>query len=242
MPQGGRLTIETANIRIDEASRREHPVSAPGDYVLLTISDTGVGMDKETLSHAFEPFFTTKAVGKGTGLGLATVYGIVTQGGGFIEAFSGPGEGSTFKIYFPKMTDEGAPAIEIREFPVEPGAGTIMVVEDDEMVREMTVAMLEAVGYKVLAAATPMDALKFYEENGTPIDLLITDVVMPELSGAALKDKIQEMRPGLKVLFISGYASDVIAHHGVLDEGVNFIRKPFSMNDLAQAVRNVVQR
>jgi len=242
MPQGGKLTIETVNINIDESFSREHLGFIPGDYVLLTVSDSGMGMDKVTLSHAFEPFFTTKAIGKGTGLGLATVYGIVNQGGGFIEAFSEPGKGSVFKIYFPRMIDEETPALESKGFQPEPGTGTVMVVEDDGMVRDMTVAMLESVGYKVLPAETPKDAIEFCQKSGTTIDLLITDVVMPELSGAELRDRILKMRPGIKVLFISGYASDIIAHHGVLDEGVNFIRKPFSMNDLALAVRNVIQR
>ena len=242
MPQGGRLTIETANIRIDESFRREHLGFEPGDYVLLSVSDTGMGMDKETLTHAFEPFFTTKVIGKGTGLGLATVYGIVNQGGGFIEASSEPGKGSVFKIYFPRILEEEDPSPESEAFVPEQGTGTVMVVEDDGMVRDMTVAMLESVGYKVLPAETPQDALEYCKSNRTPIDLLITDVVMPELSGAELRDKILQMRPGIKVLFISGHAGDVIAHHGILDEGINFIRKPFSMNDLAQAVRNVIHR
>jgi two-component system cell cycle sensor histidine kinase/response regulator CckA len=242
MPQGGKLTIETANIRIDESFSRERLGFLPGDYVLLTVSDTGIGMDKVTLTHAFEPFFTTKAIGKGTGLGLATVYGIVSQGGGFIEASSEPGKGSTFKIYFPRMTVHQTPEPERKPFPPVQGTGTVMVVEDDRMVRDMTVAMLESVGYKVLPAETPQDALEFCQKSSTPIDLLITDVVMPELSGAELRDKIIKLRPGIKVLFISGYARDIIAHHGVLDEGINFVRKPFSMNDLAIAVRNVIQR
>jgi two-component system, cell cycle sensor histidine kinase and response regulator CckA len=241
MPQGGHLKIETANVRLDEACRKEHYMLKPGDYVLLTVKDTGVGMDRETLSHAFEPFFTTKAIGKGTGLGLATVYGIVIQGGGFIDADSEPGHGSTFKIYFPRMAEEATVAEEIQEYPMKQGTGRVLVVEDDPMVRDMTVAMLVSVGYEVQAAETPLGALEFCKKNCEPIDLLITDVVMPELSGAELRDKIQEMKPGLKVLFISGYASDIIAHHGILDEGVNFIRKPFTMNDLAKAVQNVIQ-
>jgi two-component system, cell cycle sensor histidine kinase and response regulator CckA len=241
MPQGGQLKIETANIRLDEAFSKEHYMMTPGDYVLLTVKDTGVGMDRETLLHAFEPFFTTKTVGKGTGLGLSTVYGIVIQGGGFIEAESEPGHGSTFRIYFPRMSEEAIVAEEIQECPMKQGTGKVLVVEDDPMVRDITVAMLASVGYKVQAAATPLAALEYCEKSCDPIDLLITDVVMPELSGAELRDKIQAMKPGLKVLFISGYASDIIAHHGILDEGVNFIRKPFTLNDLAKAVQNVIQ-
>jgi len=240
MLQGGELTIKTSNIRLDEAFSREHFGVLPGDYVLLTVTDSGIGMDRETLAHAFEPFFTTKAVGKGTGLGLATVYGIVVQGGGFIEADSEPGNGSTFRIYFPRMVEGAAVLEEAMEFPLKPGTGSILVVEDDALVRDMTVAMLESVGYKVKAAATPISALEYCQTNFDPIDLMITDVVMPDLSGADLRDKILAMKPGLKVLFISGYASDIIAHHGILDDGVNFIRKPFSMSDLAKAVQNVM--
>jgi two-component system, cell cycle sensor histidine kinase and response regulator CckA len=241
MPQGGSLHIETSNARLDESFSRENFLLTPGDYVLLAVTDTGVGMDRETLSHAFEPFFTTKDVGKGTGLGLATVYGIVIQGGGFIRADSEPGRGSTFRIYFPRMTEEATATEETEELAMNPGTGRVLVVEDDTMVRDMTVAMLQSVGYKVRAAATPSAALEYCENNYDPIDLLITDVVMPELSGAELRDKIQAMKPGLKVLFISGYASDILAHHGILDEGVNFIRKPFTMSDLAKAVQNVIQ-
>jgi two-component system, cell cycle sensor histidine kinase and response regulator CckA len=241
MPQGGRLTIETANAHLDEAFSREHLGLLPGDYALLTVSDNGMGMDKVTLTHAFEPFFTTKAVGKGNGLGLAMVYGIVNQGGGFIEAHSEPEQGTIFKIYFPRIAEIEMPSTETREYRVEPGTGTVLVVEDDGLVRDMTVAMLEAVGYKVLSAATPKAALEYCKKCGTAMDLLITDVVMPELSGAELRDKILKLLPGIKVLFISGYAGDIIAHHGVLDEGINFIRKPFSMSDLATAVRNVMQ-
>jgi two-component system, cell cycle sensor histidine kinase and response regulator CckA len=242
MPQGGRLTIEIANYHFDETQCRDHLKFSSGDYVLLTVSDNGMGMDEETLSHAFEPFFTTKAVGKGTGLGLAMVYGIVNQGGGFIEAHSEPGKGTTFKIYFPRIEETGMPAPETRESPVECGTGTVLVVEDDGMVREMTVEMLKAMGYSVLAEATPRAALEYFEKCEADIDLLITDVVMPELSGAELRDKLLKLRPEIKVLFISGYAGDIIAHHGVLDEGINFVKKPFSMNELAIAVRNVMSR
>jgi two-component system, cell cycle sensor histidine kinase and response regulator CckA len=242
MLQGGRLSIKTANFHFHEALCRNHLGFSPGDYVLLTVSDNGMGMDEVTLAHAFEPFFTTKAVGKGTGLGLAMVYGIVNQGGGFIEAHSEPGQGTTFKIYFPRIEETGIPVPETRESPLESGTGTVLVVEDDEMVRDMTVAMLEAMGYSVLAEATPIAALEYFEKDNADIDLLITDVVMPELSGAELRDKLLKLRPETKVIFISGYAGDVIAHHGILDEGINFLKKPFSMNELAIAVRNVMSR
>jgi CheY-like chemotaxis protein len=201
-----------------------------------------MGMDRETLSHAFEPFFTTKAVGKGTGLGLATVYGIVVQGGGFIKPDSELGRGTVFRIYFPRIPEETSNDLEINESPIEAGSGRVLVVEDDGLVRDMTVAMLESVGYQVRAESAPLAALEYFQKNGDLIDLLVTDVVMPELSGAELRDRIHAMKPGLKVLFISGYASDIIAHHGILDEGVNFIRKPFSMKDLVKAVQNILRR
>ncbi len=241
MPQGGQLIIETSNVLLDDAFCREHLGFTPGHYVLLTVTDSGIGMDRETLSHAFEPFFTTKAIGKGTGLGLATVYGIVVQGGGLIEADSEPQRGTAFRIYIPRIKEEAQIFSEQEAYPIRSGVGNILVVEDDKLVRNMTVAMLESVGYKVHAAATPLDALEYCKQNGAPIDLLITDVVMPEVSGAELRDRIQVMRPGMKVLFISGYASEIIAHHGILDEGVNFIRKPFSMSDLAKAVQNIIR-
>jgi two-component system, cell cycle sensor histidine kinase and response regulator CckA len=241
MPRhGGRLVIETANYHLDSDLCRDRLGFSPGDYVLLTVSDNGAGMDELTLSHAFEPFFTTKAVGKGTGLGLAMVYGIVNQGGGGIEAHSEPGHGATFKIYFPRTEEIETLAPETRESPIEPGTGTILVVEDDGMVRDMTVAMLEAMEYRVFAAATPMAALEYCEKCDTAIDLLVTDVVMPELSGAELRDRLLKLRPEIKVLFISGYAGDIIAHHGILNEGTHFVQKPFSRNDLAAAVRNVM--
>jgi CheY-like chemotaxis protein len=241
MPQGGKLMIETANVHVDRETSPEPLGLECGDYVLLTVSDTGVGMDEETLAHAFEPFFTTKAVGKGTGLGLATVYGIVNQGGGFIRASSQPGKGSSFKIYFQGIMEEQIPDAENKRSTAKTGTGTVLVVEDDVMVRDMAVAMLKASGYQVVAATSPTNALEYCMED-KPVDLLITDVVMPEMSGAALRDKILEIRPMIKVLFISGYAGDIIAHHGVLDEGVNFIRKPFSMSDLASAVQDAMQR
>lgn len=240
MPQGGRLKIETSNVFLDEAFCREHLGFAAGDYVVLTVADNGIGMDRETLAHAFEPFFTTKAIGKGTGLGLATVYGIVAQGGGFIEAESEPGRGSLFRIYFPSITENAFADPAQKGFTICSGAGNILVVEDDNLVRRMTVALLKSIGYKVHEAASARDALQYCEEGDNAVDLLITDVVMPELSGAELRDRIQAVRPGLRVLFISGYASDVVAHHGIKDEGANFIRKPFTMNELAKAVQNIL--
>ncbi len=197
--------------------------------------------DMETITHIFEPFFTTKEVGKGTGLGLATVYGIVKQNNGFINLYSEPGLGTTFKIYIPGFVEEGETEEKIVEPPLSAVVGTVLLVEDDNMVREMTTAMLETIGYKVLNAATPLEALSFCAKKDTLIDLLITDVVMPKMNGPELKNKIEAILPGIKVLFMSGYTSNVIVHHGVLEDGVHFIQKPFSMKDLARKVRDAME-
>ncbi len=240
MPDGGKLEIETQNIFLDKGYCRDHPEFTPGQYVLLRVSDTGIGMDKEVLSHAFEPFFTTKEVGKGTGLGLATVYGMVTQNGGVITVESEPGQGTTFSIYLPIMTEEEEEEEKGKEAPVTPGAGTVLLVEDDEMVRGITMKMLERLGYSVLAPETPGKALSLCERGARSIDLLVTDVVMPEMNGTELRERISAIRPGMKVLFMSGYTSDAIVHRGVLDEGVHFILKPFTINDLARKVREAL--
>ena len=240
MPDGGALTIESANVRLDEDFCRKHVEAMPGEYVLFTVSDDGLGMDKETLSQIFEPFFTTKGMGEGTGLGLATVYGIVQQSGGFINVYSEPGLGTTFRIYFPRSMEEGEVREDDEEIPAASGGGTVLLVEDDEMVRDMTTVMLEALGYTVLVAGSPEDAVRFCGKREEPIDLLMTDVVMPGMNGAELRDRIEAIRPGIKVLFMSGYTSKVIVHHGVLEEGVNFLQKPFTMKDLARMVRAVI--
>ena len=240
MPDGGRLTIETANIRLDTAYCLKHLGFKPGDYVLLAVSDDGVGMDKELQSHLFEPFFTTKEVGKGTGLGLATVYGMVKQNGGFINVYSEPGQGTTFKIYIPSVGEEEIRTEEIEEAEVAYGSGKVLLVEDEEMVREIAKEILEEIGYTVLVAETPQDALSLCENKDIHIDLLLTDVVMPGMSGVELKKKIEVIRPGIKVLFMSGYTSNVIANRGVLEKGVHFIQKPFRMKDLARKVREAI--
>ncbi|MBS1114610.1 MAG: sensor hybrid histidine kinase [Nitrospirae bacterium] len=241
MPEGGRLTIETANVYLDEDYSRKHLEFRPGHYVMLAVSDNGHGMDQKTLLHIFEPFFTTKEVGKGTGLGLATVYGIVKQNGGFIYVYSEPGQGTTFKIYIPRlMEDEKEGREKAGETQVAVSAGTVLLTEDDEMVRRMTAEMLEEIGYTVLVAKTPMEALSLCEKKDTPIDLLLTDVVMPGMKGTELRDKIEALRPGIKVMFMSGYTSNVIVHHGVLQEGVHFIQKPFKINDLSRKVRDAL--
>ena len=240
MPDGGRLTIETANIRLDAFYCQAHLGFKPGDYVLLAVSDDGVGMDKELQSHLFEPFFTTKIVGEGTGLGLATVYGMVKQNGGFINVYSEPGQGTTFKIYIPGVAEEEAGTEEIEEARVAYGSGRVLLVEDEEMVREIAKEILEEIGYTVLVADTPQAALSLCENQDTRIDLLLTDVVMPGMSGVELKKKIEAIRPGIKVLFMSGYTSNVIAKRGVLEKGVHFIQKPFRMKDLALKVREAI--
>jgi CheY-like chemotaxis protein len=198
-------------------------------------------MDRDTLKNLFEPFFTTKEMGKGTGLGLATIYGIVKQNSGFINVYSEPGQGSTFNIYLPRVAAEGRePGDVAREKTAAGGTETILVVEDEPAILRMTCMMLEQKGYTVLPAATPADALEKVENHSRAIDLLLSDVVLPEMSGRDLAGQIMGLCPGIRVLFMSGYTADVIAHQGVLDDGVAFIQKPFSMNDLAEKVRGVL--
>jgi PAS domain S-box-containing protein len=238
---GGRLTLETANVQLDEAYCRQHPGFRPGDHVLLSVSDSGVGMDRETARHVFEPFFTTKGPGKGTGLGLATVYGIVTQAGGSIHVYSEPGHGSTFKIYFPRHRGAGDEAREVEQLPAVPGGGTVLLVEDDGMVRRMVGSMLSSLGLTVLPAGGPAEALAIVGRGGRDVDLVLTDVVMPEMNGKALRDRLHGLRPGLPVLFMSGYTPNVIVHHGVLDEGVRLLQKPFTLTELAAALRDAMR-
>jgi CheY-like chemotaxis protein len=197
-------------------------------------------METETLAHIFEPFFTTKGVGEGTGLGLATVYGIVEQNGGFIRVSSEPGVGTTFKVYIPKGVEQDRAPVKTARKAVTSGTGTILLVEDDMMVGRMTAEMLKSIGYTVLIENNPVDALSFCEKNHSPIDLLITDVVMPNMNGKELRDRIKIIRPDIKVLFMSGYTSNVIVHHGIPEESVHFIQKPFGLNDLARKIQNIL--
>ena len=241
MPDGGKLTIETSNVTLDADFCRKHLEFTPGQYVLMEISDSGVGMSEETIAHTFEPFFTTKAQGEGTGLGLATVYGIVKQNNGQIQVYSELGSGTTFKMYFPRFMGENETTEKIEEILPTSVTGAVLVVEDDDMVRHSTTAMLERIGYKVLVAKTPSTALSLAAKTDTPIDLLLTDVVMPEMSGPELRDKIKAIRPNIQVLFMSGYTSNVIVHRGILEEGVHFIQKPFSMKDLAVKVHQTIR-
>jgi PAS domain S-box-containing protein len=237
----GKLTIETGRKTFDDAYCSEHPGFIPGDFVLLAVSDNGCGMDKNILENLFEPFFTTKELGKGTGLGLATTYGIVKQNNGFINIYSEPGQGSTFRIYLPRLAVENDTARIVPEKKVAPGGTeTILLVEDEPAILRMTRMMLERQGYKVISAATPAQALKQAENQSSSIDLLMTDVVMPEMNGRDLATKITALFPDIRLLFMSGYTANVIAHQGILETGVAFIQKPFSMADLAEKVRQVI--
>jgi PAS domain S-box-containing protein len=238
----GKIIIETGNGVFDEAYCALHAGFVPGEYAVLTVSDDGCGMDKDVADHIFEPFFTTKEVGRGTGLGLAMVYGIVKQNDGFINLQSEPGRGTTFTIYLPRCGAELAePHAESAE-PLPAGHGeTVLLVEDEELILDLSRTMLEQFGYQVLTAATPGEALRHAATYAGRIQLLITDVVMPEMNGRELADRIGKLNPGLKCIFSSGYTADVIAHRGVLDEGVHFLHKPFSMKNLAAKLREVLE-
>ncbi len=237
----GRMTIETGKVRFDQAYCAEHPGFVPGDFVLLAVSDNGCGMDAETRKNLFEPFFTTKEVGKGTGLGLATVYGIVKQNNGFINIYSEPEHGTTVRIYLPRHQTVDRPDRAERVEPSERfGSETILLVEDEATILQMTRVMLESLGYTVLAALTPGEAMEVASRHGNEIHLLITDVVMPEMNGRDLAGRLLLLYPDLKWLFMSGYTENAIAHHGVLDEGVNFIQKPFSKQGLSVKIRKVL--
>ena len=237
----GKITIETRNITFDEAYCATHPGFTPGAYVLLAVSDNGSGMDKEIQSHLFEPFFTTKGIGRGTGLGLATVYGIVKQNEGFINVYSEPDKGSSFRIYLPRHTGPALGAPKAKDGATPKGRGeTVLVVEDEAAILKLTKKILERLGYRVLTAGAPAEAIALTGRPGTQIHLLITDVVMPGMNGRELADRLRQMHPGLKYLFMSGYTADAIAHHGVLDQGVLFIQKPFSASDLARKVQQAL--
>ena len=239
----GKVTIETDNRVFDEASCTRDSRYQPGEYVHLAVSDNGCGMAPETLEHLFEPFFTTKSVGKGTGLGLATVYGIVKQNEGFINVYSEPGQGTTFSIFLPRHVGKRAGAqTASADGPPLRGSETILLVEDAPAILKMATRMLERQGYRVLAAATPGEALRLAERHGGDIHLVLTDVVMPEMNGRDLVSNLLDLYPNLKRLFMSGYTADVIAHHGVLDPGVHFIHKPFTMKDLAAKLREALEK
>jgi len=237
----GKITIETDNVRFDDAYCADHAGFIPGEYVLLAVSDDGRGMDRETLGKIFEPFYTTKGVGKGTGLGLSVIYGIVKQNEGFINVYSEPGKGTTFRLYFARHAEETGTveAAAAEETPAGSGE-TLLVVEDEASILKLTRRILQGLGYSVLTAATPGEAVALAKEHDRDIHLLITDVVMPEMNGRDLAEKLQAEYPNLKVLYMSGYTANVIAHHGVLDTDVHFIQKPFSNTDLAVKVRKAL--
>jgi two-component system cell cycle sensor histidine kinase/response regulator CckA len=238
----GKVTIETANTVCDENYCSNHVGVKPGDYVMIAVNDNGIGMDKETLDNIFEPFFTTKGVGEGTGLGLSTVYGIVKQNSGFINICSELGEGTTIKLYLPRYTGEIVqPHMQKQdEADVAGGNETILLVEDENSILRMTTMMLERLGYSVIATSNPNEAIQIFESRPGEIDLLITDVVMPGMSGRDLVKEILYLYPTLKYVFISGYTANIIARHGVLDEGEHFIHKPFERSEIAKKVREVL--
>ena len=240
MPTGGRLNIETANVHLDENYARTHMGVVPGEFVMIAVSDTGLGMDAETRRRIFEPFFTTKEKGKGTGLGLATVYGIVKQAGGDIWVYSEPQRGTTFKLYFPRVSEAVTEAGAVEA--VQPGEAheTILVVEDEKAVRDLTVRMLERLGYRILTAASGAEALELSRNFRETIHLLLTDVVMPSMSGRQLADALVLTRPDTKVLYLSGYTENTVLHHGVLDAGVEFLPKPFSREVLGRKLREIL--
>jgi CheY-like chemotaxis protein len=237
----GRVTIETRNTVLDEACCAEHAGAAAGEYVMLAVSDNGCGMDKETRENIFEPFFTTKEVGEGTGLGLAMVYGIVKQNNGFIDVDSEPGKGTRFKLYFPRHVGEAEQGIEAAQTEAPRGRGeTILVVEDDVLVLQLAEKVLEKLGYAVLTSASSAEAINTVREYQDAIHLLMTDVVLPEMSGRELSGEILKIRPNIKSMFMSGYTADIIARQGVLEKGVHFIQKPFTFDSLARKVREAL--
>jgi PAS domain S-box-containing protein len=244
MPAGGKLTIETANVELDEAYAGTHIAVTPGHYVRLSVSDTGVGMTREVREKLFEPFFTTKEKGKGTGLGLATVYGIIKQSGGNIWVYSEPGQGTTFKIYLPRVEDE-LDSLQLREDAdsLPKGSETVLFVEDEAALRDLAVRFLRQQGYTAWGAANGEEALRIAQEHAEErIHLLVTDVVMPQIGGKDLAERLRVLRPDLKVLFTSGYADDAVIRHGVLAPGMNFLQKPFSLRSLAQRVRETLDK
>jgi CheY-like chemotaxis protein len=237
----GKVTIETRNSVLDEAYCVEHAGAAPGEYVMLAVNDNGCGMDRDTQEIIFEPFFTTKEVGKGTGLGLATVYGIVKQNNGFIEVASEPGKGTAFRIYLPRHGEKAEEKVEAVEAEAPKGRGeTILIVEDDVSVLYLTERILDHLGYVVLTSASPAEALTMAREYQGEIHLLMTDVILPEMSGSDVAGEMLKIRPNIKTIFMSGYTADIIARQGVLDKGVHFVQKPFTFGSLARKVREAL--
>jgi len=244
LPDGGRIVIETSNVDLDSAYTLDHAVVRPGPYVLLAVTDTGIGMTAETVAHIFEPFYTTKESGRGTGLGLSTVYGIVKQSGGYIWVYSEVGKGTTFKVYLPRVSDSipASPAPETPAPTAQRGHETILLVEDEPAVRQLAQRVLSKLGYKVLEALSPEDAERLAADNGAEIHLLLTDVVMPGISGRELAKRLSARCPQMRVLYMSGYTYNVIAQDGTLEEGISFLQKPFTPQVLTEKVREALDR
>ena len=236
----GQVTIETANVQLDANYAESHPDSQPGRYVMLSVSDDGIGMDQETLGRLFEPFFTTKPVGEGTGLGLATIYGIVRQNQGFVNVYSEPGQGTTFRIYLPRQEEMSDAPGEDAPIELPRGEGTVLLVEDEGSLRALAERILQRLGYTVLSAATPHEALQLSGHHGGEIILLITDVIMPQMNGRDLAQRLQAERPGLRCLYMSGYTANVVVHRGVVDAGTHFLQKPFTLQQLAAKVHETL--
>jgi CheY-like chemotaxis protein len=245
MPEGGRITIETANAHLDDAYARANPVAEAGQYVMIAVTDSGTGMSPEVVAKAFDPFFTTKGAGKGTGLGLSQVHGFVRQSGGHIKIYSEPGQGTTVKIYLPRSHAaedklQAPPPLAAREErPAGRPQELVLVVEDEERVRTLTAASLTELGYSVIVADSAATALLLLEKH-EDVALLFTDIVMPEMNGRRLAELAAERRPGIKVLFTTGFTRNAVVHNGILDPGVNFLPKPFTLDQLARKVRSVI--
>jgi CheY-like chemotaxis protein len=244
MPQGGLINIETKNVELDENYTSEHAPVVPGHYVMLAVTDNGVGMNRETKEHAFDPFFTTKEAGKGTGLGLATVYGIVKQSGGYVWIYSEPGEGTSVKLYFPEVSAAAAfgPSAELQTATrsSKRGSETILLVEDEEAVRGLACRILEKQGYRVIPAQHGRDAMDIATKEEGRIDLVLTDVVMPGMNGRGLVERLSGIRPSIKSLYMSGYTDDDIIRRGFLEPSKSFLQKPFTTDALLQTVRKVL--
>jgi CheY-like chemotaxis protein len=244
MPHGGKLTLEAANAFVDEDYVRLNPEITQGQYVVICVSDTGSGMSKDVLDHVFEPFFTTKEPGQGTGLGLSQVYGFVKQSGGHVKIYSEPGQGTTVKIYFPRLISSGEAADEASEELVAEAEGheTILIVEDDIDVRQYLADTLRALSYHVIATSGARAALNVLVQDDRPIDLLLTDVVMPELNGRELGRRAQALRPDLLVLYMTGYSRNAVIHQGRLEQGVELLQKPITQTQLATRIRSMLDK